>query len=190
MNKDVIIACDFPDADTTLKFLEQFGDLRPFVKIGMELYYGAGPDIVRRLRERGHRIFLDLKLHDIPNTVRKSMKVLAGMDIDMINVHAGGTIEMMAAGLQGLEEGTPEGRKRPLLIAVTQLTSTSPEALKNQLLIDTPMNWTAWYARPWRHRLSRRPAVPSSWPLLPASATPTPVPTTSRVSPPPNAPVR
>ena len=139
MNKDVIIACDFPDADTTLKFLEQFGDLRPFVKIGMELYYGAGPDIVRRLRERGHRIFLDLKLHDIPNTVRKSMKVLAGMDIDMINVHAGGTIEMMAAGLQGLEEGTPEGRKRPLLIAVTQLTSTSPEALKNQLLIDTPM---------------------------------------------------
>lgn len=142
MDKDVIIACDFSDADTTLKFLEQFGDLRPFVKIGMELYYGAGPDIVRRLRERGHRIFLDLKLHDIPNTVRKSMKVLAGMDIDMINVHAGGTIEMMAAGLQGLEEGTPEGRKRPLLIAVTQLTSTSPEALKNQLLIDTPMNET------------------------------------------------
>lgn len=148
MNKDVIIACDFPDADTTLKFLEQFGYLRPFVKIGMELYYGAGPDIVRRLRERGHRIFLDLKLHDIPNTVRKSMKVLAGMDIDMINVHAGGTIEMMAAGLQGLEEGTPEGRKRPLLIAVTQLTSTSPEALKNQLLIDTPMNETiAKYAQ-------------------------------------------
>lgn len=148
MNKDVIIACDFPDADTTLKFLEQFGDLRPFVKIGMELYYGAGPDIVRRLRERGHRIFLDLKLHDIPNTVRKSMKVLAGMDIDMINVHAGGTIEMMAAGLQGLEEGTPQGRKRPLLIAVTQLTSTSPEALKNQLLIDTPMNETiAKYAQ-------------------------------------------
>lgn len=148
MNKDVIIACDFPDADTTLKFLEHFGDLRPFVKIGMELYYGAGPDIVRRLRERGHRIFLDLKLHDIPNTVRKSMKVLAGMDIDMINVHAGGTIEMMAAGLQGLEEGTPEGRKRPLLIAVTQLTSTSPEALKNQLLIDTPMNETiAKYAQ-------------------------------------------
>ena len=148
MNKDVIIACDFPDADTTLKFLEQFDDLRPFVKIGMELYYGAGPDIVRRLRERGHRIFLDLKLHDIPNTVRKSMKVLAGMDIDMINVHAGGTIEMMAAGLQGLEEGTPEGHKRPLLIAVTQLTSTSPEALKNQLLIDTPMNETiAKYAQ-------------------------------------------
>lgn len=148
MDKDVIIACDIPDADTTLKFLEQFGDLRPFVKIGMELYYGAGPDIVRRLRERGHRIFLDLKLHDIPNTVKKSMKVLAGMDIDMINVHAGGTIEMMAAGLQGLEEGTPEGRKRPLLIAVTQLTSTSPEALKNQLLIDTPMNETiAKYAQ-------------------------------------------
>ena len=140
MNKDVIIACDFPDADTTLKFLEKFGDERPFVKIGMELFYGAGPDIVRKLRERGHRIFLDLKLHDIPNTVRKAMRVLAAQDIDMVNVHASGTKEMMAAALQGLEEGTPEGRQRPCLIAVTQLTSTSPQALKEQLLIETPMD--------------------------------------------------
>lgn len=148
MNKDVIIACDFPDADTTLKFLEKFGDERPFVKIGMELFYGAGPDIVRKLRDRGHRIFLDLKLHDIPNTVRKAMRVLAAQDIDMVNVHASGTKEMMAAALQGLEEGTPEGRSRPYLIAVTQLTSTSPQALKEQLLIEIPMDKTiARYAR-------------------------------------------
>lgn len=148
MNKDVIIACDFPDADTTLKFLEKFGDERPFVKIGMELFYGAGPDIVRKLRDRGHRIFLDLKLHDIPNTVRKAMRVLAAQDIDMVNVHASGTKEMMAAALQGLEEGTPEGRSRPYLIAVTQLTSTSPQALKEQLLIETPMDKTiARYAQ-------------------------------------------
>lgn len=148
MNKDVIIACDFPDADTTLKFLEKFGDERPFVKIGMELFYGAGPDIVRKLRDRGHRIFLDLKLHDIPNTVRKAMRVLAAQDIDMVNVHASGTKEMMAAALQGLEEGTPEGRQRPCLIAVTQLTSTSPQALKEQLLIETPMDKTiARYAQ-------------------------------------------
>lgn len=148
MNKDVIIACDFPNADTTFKFLERFGDERPFVKIGMELFYGAGPDIVRKLRERGHRIFLDLKLHDIPNTVRKAMRVLAAQDIDMVNVHASGTKEMMAAALQGLEEGTPEGRQRPYLIAVTQLTSTSPQALKEQLLIETPMDKTiARYAQ-------------------------------------------
>lgn len=148
MNKDVIIACDFPDADTTLKFLEKFGDERPFVKIGMELFYGAGPDIVRKLRDRGHRIFLDLKLHDIPNTVRKAMRVLAAQDIDMVNVHASGTKEMMAAALQGLEEGTPEGRSRPYLIAVTQLTSTSPQALKEQMLIEIPMDKTiARYAR-------------------------------------------
>lgn len=148
MNKDVIIACDFPNADTTFKFLEQFGDERPFVKIGMELFYGAGPDIVKKLRERGHRIFLDLKLHDIPNTVRKAMRVLAAQDIDMVNVHAAGTKEMMAAALQGLEEGTPEGRQRPYLIAVTQLTSTSPQALKEQLLIETPMDKTiARYAQ-------------------------------------------
>lgn len=142
MNKDVIIACDFPNADTTLAFLEKFGDERPFVKIGMELFYGAGPEIVKKLRERGHRIFLDLKLHDIPNTVKKAMRVLAAQDIDMVNVHAGGTKEMMSAALEGLKEGTPEGRQRPYLIAVTQLTSTSPKALKEQLLIETPMEGT------------------------------------------------
>lgn len=147
MNKDVIIACDFPNADTTLAFLEKFGDERPFVKIGMELFYGAGPEIVKKLRERGHRIFLDLKLHDIPNTVKKAMRVLAAQDIDMVNVHAGGTKEMMSAALEGLKEGTPEGRQRPYLIAVTQLTSTSPKALKEQLLIETPMEETiACYA--------------------------------------------
>lgn len=142
MNKDVIIACDFPNADTTLAFLEKFGDERPFVKIGMELFYGAGPEIVKKLRERGHRIFLDLKLHDIPNTVKKAMRVLAAQDIDMVNVHAGGTKEMMSAALEGLKEGTPAGRQRPYLIAVTQLTSTSPKALKEQLLIETPMEET------------------------------------------------
>lgn len=142
MKKDVIIACDFPNAEATMEFLNRLGDRRPFLKIGMELYYGAGADMVRQLRARGHKIFLDLKLHDIPNTVRKTMKVLAGLDIDMVNVHAAGTIPMMRAALEGLEEGTPEGRERPLLIAVTQLTSTSPAALKEQLLIDTPMNET------------------------------------------------
>lgn len=108
----------------------------------MELFYGAGPEIVKKLRERGHRIFLDLKLHDIPNTVKKAMRVLAAQDIDMVNVHAGGTKEMMSAALEGLKEGTPEGRQRPYLIAVTQLTSTSPKALKEQLLIETPMEET------------------------------------------------
>lgn len=146
--KDVIIACDFPSAEETFAFLEKFGDERPFVKIGMELYYGAGVEMVRKLRERGHKIFLDLKLHDIPNTVRKAMKVLAAMDIDIVNVHAAGTIEMMKAARQGLDEGTPDGRKTPMLVAVTQLTSTSPEALKEQLLIETPMKETiAHYAR-------------------------------------------
>lgn len=148
MEKDVIIACDFPSQEATLAFLERFGDERPFVKIGMELFYGAGPDIVKKLRDRGHRIFLDLKLHDIPNTVRKAMRVLAAQDIDMVNVHAAGTREMMAAALQGLNEGTPEGLKRPYLIAVTQLTSTSPEALADQLYISRSMEDTiAGYAR-------------------------------------------
>lgn len=148
MAKDVIIACDFPTAEATLSFLDKFGEKRPFVKIGMELYYGAGPEIVREIRRRGHKIFLDLKLHDIPNTVKKAMRVLASQDIDMVNVHAAGTREMMAAALHGLEEGTPEGRKRPLLLAVTQLTSTSPQALKEQLLISEPMPDTiAHYAR-------------------------------------------
>lgn len=145
---DVIIACDFPNAEETLKFLDRFGDTRPFVKIGMELFYGAGPAIVQQLRQRGHKIFLDLKLHDIPNTVKKAMRVLAMHEIDMVNVHAAGTIEMMRAAREGLEEGTPQGRKRPILLAVTQLTSTSAEALSQQLLIDTPMDKTiAHYAR-------------------------------------------
>lgn len=148
MAKDVIIACDFPDKESVMAFLDKFGDVRPFVKIGMELFYGAGPDIVRELHRRGHKVFLDLKLHDIPNTVRKAMRVLAAHDIDMVNVHAAGTREMMAAAVKGLEEGTPEGRRRPLLLAVTQLTSTSPEALRDQLLIDRPMPDTiAHYAR-------------------------------------------
>lgn len=139
--RDVIIACDFPDAETTLRFLDKFENepRKPFVKIGMELYYGAGNAIVRELKRRGHKIFLDLKLHDIPNTVRKAMKVLSDLDVDMTNVHAGGGIAMMRAAVEGLTR--PDG-SRPMLIAVTQLTSTSPETLKNELLIDTPINET------------------------------------------------
>lgn len=135
-NKDVIIACDFPDAETTLKFLDRFEGRKPFVKIGMELYYGAGNEIVRELKKRGHKIFLDLKLHDIPNTVKKAMKVLSHLDVDMVNVHAAGTREMMAAAVEGL---TREDGTRPLLIAVTQLTSTSEDALHEQLLIEKDM---------------------------------------------------
>ncbi len=145
--RDVIIACDFPNAEETLRFLDKFKDeeRKPFVKIGMELYYGAGNEIVRELKRRGHKIFLDLKLHDIPNTVKKAMRVLSALDVDMTNVHAGGGIAMMRAALEGL---TREDGSRPRLIAVTQLTSTSPEALRNELLIETPMNETiATYAR-------------------------------------------
>jgi len=136
MGKDVIIACDFSSKEETLNFLEQFGTRRPFVKIGMELYYAEGPAIVRELKSRGHKVFLDLKLHDIPNTVNKAMKVLSKMDIDLCNVHAGGTIAMMEAALKGLkrEDGT-----RPLLIAVTQLTSTSQDQMEADLLIEEPM---------------------------------------------------
>lgn len=145
MKRDVIIACDFPDAETTLAFLDQFKEEKPFVKIGMELYYGAGNEIVRELKRRGHKIFLDLKLHDIPNTVRKAMKVLSALDVDMVNVHASGTKEMMSAALEGL---TREDGTRPLLIAVTQLTSTSEQAMREQLLIDAGINETiAHYAR-------------------------------------------
>ena len=145
MKRDVIIACDFPNAEETLKFLDRFGDERPFVKIGMELYYGAGNEIVKELKRRGHKIFLDLKLHDIPNTVKKAMRVLSSLDVDMVNVHAAGTREMMAAAIEGL---TREDGSRPLLIAVTQLTSTSEEALHEQLLIDADMATTiASYAR-------------------------------------------
>lgn len=143
--KDVIIACDFSSSADTLAFLDKFKDEKPFVKIGMELYYAAGNEIVREIKRRGHKIFLDLKLHDIPNTVRKAMKVLSALDVDMTNVHASGTIEMMRAALEGL---TREDGTRPLLIAVTQLTSTSEKAMQEQLLVGASINDTiAKYAR-------------------------------------------
>ena len=128
MDRDVIIACDFAGAAETYAFLDRFGAARPFVKIGMELFYSEGPEIVRELKRRGHRIFLDLKLHDIPNTVRRAMKNLAKLGVDMTNVHAAGTIEMMEAAKAGLEEGA--AGRRPLLIAVTQLTSTSEPRMR------------------------------------------------------------
>lgn len=136
MAKDVIIACDFPTRERTLAFLDRFGDERPYVKIGMELFYAEGPDIVREIKARGHNIFLDLKLCDIPNTVKRAMAVLRGTGADMINLHAFGTAEMMTAALEGLIG--PDG-KRPLLIAVTQLTSTSEERMHRELLIDKPL---------------------------------------------------
>lgn len=139
MNKDVIIALDFPTGSEAVEFLEQFQDRKPFVKIGMELFYAEGPDIVRVLKGRGHKIFLDLKLHDIPNTVKRAMSALSGLDADMVNLHAAGTSAMMSAALEGLTR--PDGT-RPLLIAVTQLTSTDSESLKNELLIDVPMEET------------------------------------------------
>lgn len=141
MNKDVIIACDFGTPEAALEFLDKFQDEKPFVKIGMELFYAGGPEIVREIRRRGHKIFLDLKLHDIPNTVKKTMKVLSALDVDMVNVHAAGTIEMMRAALEGLKEGRTDGT-RPLIIAVTQLTSTSEQALHEQLLIPSSINDT------------------------------------------------
>lgn len=132
MKRDVIIACDFADAATTYAFLDRFTEEKPFVKIGMELYYAEGPAIVRELRRRGHKIFLDLKLHDIPNTVQKAMAVLSRLDVDMVNLHAAGTKAMMEAALKGL---TREDGTRPILLAVTQLTSTSEERMHNELLI-------------------------------------------------------
>ena len=137
MGRDVIIACDFPDRETTLSFLNQFTGRKPFVKIGMELFYGAGPDIVRTIKDRGHQIFLDLKLHDIPNTVKKAMSVLRDLGADIVNLHAAGTIGMMEAAREGLTR--PDGT-RPLLIAVTQLTSTDQEALEKDLWIEKPMD--------------------------------------------------
>lgn len=137
MGKDVIIACDFPNAQEVLTFLDKFTDKKPFVKIGMELFYGAGPQIVKEIKKRGHKIFLDLKLHDIPNTVKKSMAVLSNLDVDLCNLHAGGTIRMMEAALEGLTR--PDGT-RPLLIAVTQLTSTDQESMENALLIHEPID--------------------------------------------------
>jgi len=136
MGKDVIIACDFASADAAFAFLDKFENEKPFVKIGMELYYAEGPSIVKKIKERGHKIFLDLKLHDIPNTVKKSMAVLSSLDVDMTNLHAAGTSAMMTAALEGLTR--PDGT-RPLLIAVTQLTSTDEERMKNELLIDHPI---------------------------------------------------
>ncbi len=137
MGKDVIIACDFDSKEATLNFLDKFTDVKPFVKIGMELFYAEGPEIVKEIKARGHKIFLDLKLHDIPNTVKKSMAVLSRLDVDMINLHAGGTISMMEAALEGLTR--PDGT-RPLLIAVTQLTSTDQERMENDLLIKEPID--------------------------------------------------
>ena len=136
MGKDVIVACDFDSKEKTLAFLDLFQGRKPFVKIGMELFYAAGPDIVREIKARGHKIFLDLKLHDIPNTVKSAMKVLSSLDVDMTNVHASGTKNMMRAAVEGL---TREDGTRPLLIAVTQLTSTDRESLRDDLLIPYPM---------------------------------------------------
>ena len=139
MGKDVIIACDFSSAEATFSFLDRFAGLerKPFVKIGMELYYAEGPAIVREIKRRGHRIFLDLKLHDIPNTVKKAMAVLSRLDVDIVNLHAAGTTAMMKAALEGL---TREDGSRPLLIAVTQLTSTDQESMERDILIDRPID--------------------------------------------------
>ncbi|MBE6554780.1 MAG: orotidine-5'-phosphate decarboxylase [Ruminococcaceae bacterium] len=138
MGKDVIIACDFDSAEKTFAFLDRFADVerKPFLKIGMELYYAEGPSIVREIKRRGHKIFLDLKLHDIPNTVKKSMAVLSRLDVDMTNLHAGGTVPMMEAALEGL---TRADGTRPLLIAVTQLTSTDEAHMREDLLIERPI---------------------------------------------------
>ena len=137
MGRDVIIACDFASAEATFAFLDKFQGKKPFVKIGMELYYAEGPSIVKAIKERGHKIFLDLKLHDIPNTVKKAMAVLSNLDVDMTNLHAGGTKRMMEAAIEGLTK--PDGT-RPMLIAVTQLTSTDQEAMENDLLIKEPID--------------------------------------------------
>ncbi len=137
MGKDVIIACDFSSKEELFDFLDKFTDCKPFLKVGMELYYAEGPEIVKEIKKRGHRIFLDLKLHDIPTTVKKSMNVLSRLDVDMCNLHAAGTSEMMKAALEGLTR--PDGT-RPLLIAVTQLTSTNQERMESDLLIKEPID--------------------------------------------------
>ena len=137
MGKDVIVACDFASSEQTFAFLDKFTDKKPFVKIGMELYYAEGPGIVREIKARGHKIFLDLKLHDIPNTVKKAMAVLRNLDVDITNLHAAGTTAMMKGALEGL---TREDGSRPLLIAVTQLTSTDQEALEKDILIKEPID--------------------------------------------------
>ena len=137
MGKDVIIACDFSSAEQTFDFLDKFTGKKPFVKIGMELFYAAGPEIVKEIKKRGHKIFLDLKLHDIPNTVKKAMAVLSNLDVDLCNLHASGTVNMMKAAIEGLTR--PDGT-RPLLIAVTQLTSTDQESMEGDLLIHEPID--------------------------------------------------
>ncbi|MBQ4563124.1 MAG: orotidine-5'-phosphate decarboxylase [Lachnospiraceae bacterium] len=137
MGKDVIVACDFSSKEEVMSFLDKFTEEKPFVKIGMELYYAEGPAIVREIKARGHKIFLDLKLHDIPNTVKKSMSVLSRLDVDMTNLHAAGTVAMMEAAIEGLTR--PDGT-RPMLIAVTQLTSTSQERMERDLLIKEPLD--------------------------------------------------
>ena len=136
MGKDVIVACDFNTAEETLRFLDNFTEEKPYVKIGMELFYAEGPEIVREIKRRGHKIFLDLKLHDIPNTVKKAMAVISRLDVDMCNLHAAGTVAMMEAAIEGLTR--PDGT-RPLLIAVTQLTSTDQERMERDLLINEPL---------------------------------------------------
>lgn len=142
MGKDVIIACDFAGKDECISFLSKFEGKKPYVKIGMELFYAAGPQIVREIKERGHKIFLDLKLHDIPNTVKKAMSVLSALEVDMCNLHAAGTVAMMEAAIEGL---TRSDGTRPLLIAVTQLTSTSEERMKNDLLIDRDLPYVVMH---------------------------------------------
>lgn len=137
MGKDVIIACDFPSAEETFAFLDKFEGKKPFVKIGMELFYAEGPEIVRQIKARGHKIFLDLKLHDIPNTVKKAMRVLSRLDVDMCNLHAAGAAPMMEAALEGL---TRDDGSRPILIAVTQLTSTDQQTMERDLLIKEPID--------------------------------------------------
>ena len=137
MGKDVIVACDFASAEQTFRFLDQFTGRKPFVKIGMELYYAEGPSIVRQIKARGHKIFLDLKLHDIPNTVKKAMAVLRNLDVDITNLHAAGATAMMQAAVEGL---TREDGTRPLLIAVTQLTSTDQESMERDILIKEPID--------------------------------------------------
>ena len=136
MNRDVIVACDFPSAEETFAFLDRFTGRKPFVKIGMELYYAEGPAIVRQIKARGHKIFLDLKLHDIPNTVKRAMAVLSQLDVDLTNLHAAGGLDMMRAAIEGLTR--PDGT-RPRLIAVTQLTSIDQARLSGELLIDRPL---------------------------------------------------
>lgn len=149
MSKDVIIACDFSSKEEVMNFLDKFQEEKPFLKIGMELFYAEGPEIVKEIKKRGHKIFLDLKLHDIPNTVKKSMAVLSRLDVDMCNLHAGGTIPMMEAAIEGL---TREDGTRPILIAVTQLTSTSQENMTRDLLIDAPIDEVVMhYAKNAKH---------------------------------------